>query len=88
MQIRFIKLGHGGCWEKSCIEEDNTIRLGYRSHLHQECLSGNWNSVRDFWLKERDGSETTASNDLNQIRDFYELAETDLWLTFYKRKMF
>lgn len=88
MKIRFIKLGYGGAWEKSCIEVQNTIRIGYESPLHQECMAGNWDAVRAFWLEARNGNETAASNDLNQIRDFYELAETDLWLTFYKRKMY
>jgi hypothetical protein len=88
MEIRFIKLGNGGCWEKNCIEVDNTIRLGYESGLHSECIAKNWNAVRAFWLAARKGSETAASNDLNQIRDFYELAETDLWITFYKRKLY
>jgi hypothetical protein len=37
MNIRFIKLGNGGSWEKSCIETDNTIRLGYESPFHDEC---------------------------------------------------
>lgn len=88
MQIRYIKLGHGGCWEKSCIEEDGTVRLGYASPLHKECLDGNWTKVREFWLKERAGSETAASNDVGQIKDFYELSEQDIWITFYKRRMY
>lgn len=88
MEIRFIKLGRGGCWEKSCIEDEHTIRLGYESPFHAESRAGNWDVVRDFWLKERGGRETTASNDLNQIRDFYELSESDLWITFYKRRMY
>lgn len=88
MQIRYIKLGHGGCWEKSCIEEDGTIRLGYESPFHKECAEGNWGKVREFWLEKRSGSETAASNDVSQIKDFYELSEDDIWITFYKRKMY
>ncbi len=88
MKIRFIKLGNGGGWEMSCIENDNTIRLGYKSHLHEECLNGNWDSVRKFWLEHRNGNQGVASRDIKQIRDFYELAESDIWITFYKRMMY
>ncbi|MFA6016301.1 MAG: restriction endonuclease [Gallionellaceae bacterium] len=87
MQIRFIKLGEGGCWEKSCIEEDNTIRFGYESHLHHECLRGSWDAIWEFWFLHRN-DKGAATRDINQIRDFYELSETDLWITFYKRKMY
>ncbi len=88
MKIRFIKLGNGGSWEKSCIEDDSTIRLGYESPFHDDCLNGNWEPVRNFWLSARNGSQGTASSDINQIKDFYELLETDIWITFHKRKMY
>ena len=85
--IRFIKLGEGGEWEQSCIQE-NTIRLGYKSPHHHISLAGDWNVVREFWLKVRNGNEGAATRDINQIRDFYELAESDIWITFYKRKLY
>lgn len=85
--IRFIKLGEGGEWEQSCIQE-NTIRLGYHSPHHRDSLAGNWNTVREFWLKVRNGNEGAATRDVNQIRDFYELKESDIWITFYKRKLY
>jgi hypothetical protein len=88
MKIRFIKLGGRGEWEASCIERDNTIRLGYESPHHRESLTGNWETVRQYWLQFRNQNEGQATRDLNQIRDFYELAETDIWVTFYKRSMY
>lgn len=88
MQIRYIKLGNGGIWEQSCIESDGTIRLGYESPLHNESLAGEWDKVWRFWLEARNGNEGAASRDLSQIRDFYELSENDIWITFYKRKMY
>ena len=50
--IRFIKLGIKGCWEKDCIDKNstastkNTIRLGYEStsEIHKECLNNQWDS--------------------------------------------
>ena len=88
-KIRFIKLGFGGEWEKDCIlKEPNTIRLGYKSQFHNDCLAGNWNTVFDYWLTERKGDKGTATRDINQIRDFYELEESDIWITFYQRKLY
>lgn len=85
--IRFIKLGSSGEWEQDCIQ-NNTIRLGYRSPHHEDCLAGDWDSVRSFWLNCRKGNEGAATRDVNQIRDFYELEDTDVWITFYKRKLY
>ncbi len=88
MKIRYIKLGDGGKWERSCIDENQTLRLGYESPHHRESLSGDWDTVRNFWLAARNGKQGTATRDLNQIRDFYDLTESDIWVTFYKRKLF
>lgn len=87
-KIRYIKLGHGGAWEKGCIEKDGTIRLGYKSPYHKEALTGDWDKIRKFWLNERKGNEGSATRDINQIRDFYESSENDLWITFYKRRLY
>lgn len=88
MKIRFIKLGNSGNWEKSCIEDDNSIRLGYESPYHEECLNGDWGPVRQYWLEAKKGKQGTATRDINQIKDFYELSEADIWITFFKRKMY
>ena len=84
----FIKLGSKGAWEKSCIEEDGTIRLGYESPYHENSLAGDWAPVRAFWLDYRNGNRGAAARDLKQIRDFYELSEHALWFTFYKRRFY
>jgi len=86
--FRFIKLGAKGTWEKSCIEEESTIRLGYESPHHENSLAGEWAPVRAFWLEYRKGDRGAASRDLKQIRDFYELSEDALWFTFYKRRLY
>lgn len=86
-KIRFIKLGEKGKWEQSCIQ-DGTIRLGYESPHHLDSLAGNWNEVRQFWLQFRNGNEGAATRDVNQIRDFYELKESDIWITFHKKKLY
>ncbi len=87
-RVRFIKLGRSGEWEKKCIEEDGTVRLGYQSPYHENSIVGDWETVRKYWLDFRKGNERVATNDVNQIRDFYELSENDLWITFYNRKLY
>ncbi len=86
-KIRFIKLGQGGAWEASCIQ-DGCIRLGYASGQHQECETGQWHKVKEHWLKQRNGNQGAATRDVNQIRDFYELAPTDVWITLHQRKLY
>ncbi|OBT13451.1 hypothetical protein A9264_07235 [Vibrio sp. UCD-FRSSP16_10] len=88
MKVRYIKLGDSGKWEKSCLENDQVVRLGYSSPFHKESLNGEWDAVRNFWLGERKNNSGAATRDINQIRDFYELSETDLWITFYQRKLY
>ncbi|MEI7764333.1 MAG: hypothetical protein WCI85_13950 [Comamonadaceae bacterium] len=83
--VRYIKLGEKGRWEKSCIEEDGTIRLGYESNQHHECLDRNWGLVRAFWLNERRGRQGAATSDLTQIQSFYTLPSTALWITIHNR---
>jgi hypothetical protein len=85
-KVRYIKLGAGGEWEKWCIE-NSAIRLGYGSPYHEESLIGQWDKVRGYWIDARNGNEGAATRDTNQIRDFYELSEDDLWITFYQRKL-
>ena len=86
-KVRFIKLGTGGAWEADCIR-NGTIRLGYASDQHQECLAGEWDKVQARWLQRRNGNHGAATRDVNQIRDFYELAETDVWITICARKLY
>ena len=84
-KIRFIKLGDGGEWEKSCIA-DNTIRLGYRSRNHQDCLDGKWDKVRKEWTGSTNIGAITRH--INQVKAFYKSKENDIWITFYKRKLY
>ncbi|OOF41983.1 hypothetical protein BKK50_07765 [Rodentibacter rarus] len=84
--IRFIKLGAGGAWEKDCIETTNTIRLGYEagSEIHKECINNQWDNCYAFWSKH----SGAATNHVRQIKDFYQLDENTLWITFFGRKLY
>lgn len=86
-KIRFIKLGEGGKWEARCLSE-GTVRLGYESPHHEASLRGEWETVWNYWLAERKGNQRSASSDVNQIRDFYEVSSDDLWITFHGKHLY
>jgi hypothetical protein len=88
-EVRFIKLGGKGGWEKDCIEGSTPcIRLGFRSYQHSECLAGNWEAIYNYWLKAEGKTPGKATEYTNQVRAFYELDKTTVWITFYQRKLF
>tara|TARA_R110000787_G_scaffold281574_1_gene392979 strand:+ start:509 stop:1432 length:924 start_codon:yes stop_codon:yes gene_type:complete len=86
--VRYIKLGHGGGWEDRCLHHEQTVMLGYANPHHQDALNGDWEKVYEFWLKRRNGNAGAATRDLNQIRDFYSLPETVVWITFHSRHLY
>ena len=85
-QVRFIKLGEGGAWEKGCIESATpTIRFGFDNPHHQACLDRDWKTLEGFW---REHEPTQVTKIVNQTKDFYMLPANTLWITFYKRKLY
>ena len=85
-KMRFIKLGEGGAWAPECFQK-GSLRLGYASDQHKACEAGEWPQVKAYWLNSRKGNQGVATRDVNQIRDFYELADTDVWITLHQRKL-
>lgn len=86
-KVLFIKLGEGGKFEKDCIEESQTLRLGYGEVDHNWCLNKQWEKVRDFYVNERNTDIGAAQRHANQIQQFYEEDEKTLWITFYANKL-
>lgn len=87
--VKFIKLGRKGYWEKDCIEGKNpSIRLGFRSKQHPECLAGNWDAIHRYWATTGGKTKGKATEVTNQIRAFYTANEKTLWITFFKRKLY
>lgn len=84
VKIRYIKLGIGGCWEEECIQ-NGTIKFGYEA-LHEECLDNQWDKIWEYWFKHRK-DKGAATRDTNQIRDYYELTESDYFITFYAGRL-
>lgn len=83
----FIKLGEGGNWEKDCIENENTIRLGFHNPHHEECINGKWDILDKYWSKHKK-TKGKATETVSQIKYFYESLEDVMWVTFYNRKLY
>ena len=87
-EVRYIKLGRGGKWEDRCLNHDQTVMLGYNSPHHTNAIGGEWEKVHDYWLKQKNGKAGVATSCVNQIKDFYTLPETALWVTFHARHLY
>ncbi len=85
--IYFIKLGHGGTWEKDCLEKDQTLRLGYNETDHDLCLSGDWDHIRKFYNSGKN-KKSAATHHMNQVQKFYEVDARCLWITFHAGKLY
>lgn len=81
----YIKLGHGGEWEKECLLQTQTLRLGFIEADHQSCLRGEWDKVTEQLHYIQDAGARIRA--VNQIREFYEAGEDVLWVTFYANKL-
>lgn len=86
---RFIKLGRKGEWESDCIKSlPGTIRLGFNNPHHEACLAGDWETVTQYYLQKKKKSSGKATEITNQIKDFYTLDQSTIWITFFQKKMF
>jgi hypothetical protein len=86
-EVRFIKLGKRGTWEKECIEGPvPSIRFGFDNPHHADCLHGDWSTLERYWRQHKSPAEATKI--VSQTRDFYTLGPDALWITFYKRKLY
>jgi hypothetical protein len=83
----YIKLGRHGEWEKECITETQTLRLGYNSIPDDLCRQGKWDEIHENFKKEREDLGA-ATRDRNQVRSFYEADENVLWVTFYGERLY
>lgn len=82
---RYIKLGKGGKLARDCIEQ-GVIRLGFDGVPHDICQAGDWGAVRKSLSKPGKFSGA-ATNQAQQIEDFYALGRDTLWITFWEGKL-
>lgn len=83
--IRYIKLGTGNRLAKGCIEQ-GILRLGFDGVPHDLCIAGDWDGVHET-LRRLGKAQGAATNQAQQIQDFYTLDAETLWITFWKGKL-
>lgn len=80
-EIRYIKLGPGGRWERACLDQGE-LHFGYAAVPHELCAAGDWEGVVRR-LVETEGKVLAKARDARrEIRDFYTLGPDCLWITF------
>jgi len=78
--VRYIKLGKGGAWARDAIAE-GIVPFGFREIAHDPCRDGDWpEAARQLAAAGR--SPSGVSQGLRELRDFYQLDEQALWVTF------
>ncbi len=85
--ILFIKLGEKGSYEKECIEQNSSIKLGYQEIDHNLCVNGKWDDVNSQVQAIYKTVQTATTSHKNQIKKFYEEPQTTMWITFYNSKL-
>lgn len=86
--IRYIKLGEGGKWEKQCIDQ-GTLRFGTDSGHPATMLwasEGRWSDLNDDWRQHK--SAGTATRFTNETRHYFEAGPDDLWVTFVGERFY
>jgi hypothetical protein len=82
-RVRYIKLGHGGGWERECVAK-GIIRIGFASGAPErfnQCRSGRWKAVAASF-KRAGKTGGTATRFANELRLFFEDDGSTLWITF------
>jgi hypothetical protein len=85
--VKYIKLGRKGRWEEDCIENSNTLKLGFDSADHSLCKKGKWQAICDYYNNIEEYSPSKSKVIADQIETFYTSDKTVLWLSFYKRML-
>jgi hypothetical protein len=83
--VRYIKLGKGGCWEKTALAA-NELHLGHSHIPHAIAQSGEEDAIKAAAMKSRKG-RGAATDDTREVMDFYNLGVDCLWITFSGQKM-
>ena len=78
--VRYIKLGRGGAWAADAIAE-GVIPFGFHRISHGPCKAGDWDKARKE-LEAAGRSPSGITQGLRELRDFYELGDDCLWITF------
>lgn len=77
----FVKLGRGGGWETSSLEND-LIRIGWVSQSLSDINCGNWEKILSELQKETP-HKGVATSDCRALRSLCESTSDDVWITFH-----
>lgn len=87
-QVRYIKLGEAGLWEKECLEK-GIIRFGFGSATEERyplCMAGKWEELTKSFISEGK-SKGTVSRFTRETRLFFEDKGSTLWITFVGERL-
>lgn len=76
---RYIKLGPGGAWFDRCLAE-GLVELGHAAAPHDVAVAGDWAVAKQAYL-DQGHSAGKASDFVRELRDFYTLPASALWIT-------
>jgi hypothetical protein len=77
--VRYIKLGESGAWARDSLANGH-VSFGYHVVPHDICARGDWDAVRALLSTRKNEGAMTAG--VNEVRAFYQMPETCLWVTF------
>ena len=83
-KVLFIKLGGRGEWESNCILKSNTLKLGFNEADFQSCLNGEWDKIKNDYLKSGK-NRGVASGYTNQIKYFFQEPKDTIWRSLTKQ---
>jgi hypothetical protein len=81
----YIKLGTGGEWEVSSIQE-NKARIGWLDWTLEEINRGDWNALKQKHQGEYK-TKGAATMDINALKTILESTSEDIWVTFHKSQL-
>lgn len=81
----YIKLGRGGEWERSSIEE-RKIRIGWKEQSLDDINNGRWDIIKKQ-IEEQIQDRGAATRDFQALKNIVESTEDDIWITFYMSKL-
>ena len=83
--VRYIKLGAGGRWESSSLD-NGRIDWGLPSDPHDVALEGNWAAVTSHYSNSG-LTPAVATGYTNEAKAFYTSGADALWITFARGRM-
>ena len=87
-QVRYIKLGQEGEWEKECLDR-GIIRYGFGSANAERfplCQARQWDKLAKSFIAEGK-TKGTATRHTNETRLFFEDDGSTLWITFVGERL-